>query len=70
MDNFFVLAFVFWPVVVLLCAGINMLATRTFSWSELVFDYVIGLLMGERRRDTTPSGASVNEVKLVGTGPV
>jgi hypothetical protein len=46
MDNFFVLAFIFWPLVVLLCAGINMLVTWTFSWSELIFDYVIGVLLG------------------------
>jgi len=46
MDNFAVLTFLFWPAVVLVCAGINMLITWTFSWSELVFDYFIGVALG------------------------
>lgn len=46
MDNKYVIAFLFWPAVVLLCAGINMLVTWTFSWSELIFDYFIGVLAG------------------------
>src|SRR4029079_10181927 len=46
MDNFAVLTFLFWPAVVLLCAGINMLVTWTFSWSELVFDYFICVALG------------------------
>ena len=46
MDNQYVIAFLFWPAVVLLCAGINMLCSWTFSWSELIFDYFIGLVSG------------------------
>jgi hypothetical protein len=46
MHNVYVVAFVFWPCVVLLCAGINMLVSWTFSWSELVFDYLAGVLAG------------------------
>jgi len=46
MDNQYVIMFAFWPAVVLLCAGINMLVSWTFSWSELVFDYFIGVLAG------------------------
>jgi hypothetical protein len=46
MDNVFIVMFLFWPAVVLLCAGLNMLLSWTFSWSELVFDYFIGMLAG------------------------
>jgi hypothetical protein len=46
MNNVFVSSLLFWPLVVLVCAGVNMLVTRTFSWSELVFDYLIGVAMG------------------------
>ncbi|MCA9556152.1 MAG: hypothetical protein KC933_39365 [Myxococcales bacterium] len=46
MDNAFVVALLFWPAVVLLSAGINMLVSWTFSWSELVFDYLIGVVAG------------------------
>ncbi len=46
MDNVLVITLVFWPVVVLLCAGINMLVSRTFSWAELIFDLLIGVVAG------------------------
>ncbi len=46
MDNVYLITFVFWPVVVLLCAGINMLVSWTFSWSELIFDYLVGVVAG------------------------
>lgn len=46
MDNQYIIAFLFWPAVVLLCALINMLITWTFSWSELIFDYFIGVVAG------------------------
>jgi len=46
VDNVLVITLVFWPVVVLLCAGINMLVSRTFSWAELIFDLLIGVVAG------------------------
>lgn len=46
MDNVLIVAFVYWPAVVLVCAGLNMLVSWTFSWSELVFDYLIGVVAG------------------------
>ena len=46
MKNQYVIAFLFWPGVVLVCALLNMLFTWTFSWSELIFDYFIGVLAG------------------------
>lgn len=44
--NVFLLAFVVWPLVVLLAAGLNMLISWTFSWQELVCDYLIGVVIG------------------------
>ena len=46
MDNVVFVTLVFWPAVVLLCAGINMLISWTFSWPELIFDLFIGFLAG------------------------
>lgn len=46
MNNVYLLSFVIWPGVILICAGINMLVSWTFSWSELVFDYLVGVLSG------------------------
>jgi hypothetical protein len=46
VDNMLFIALVFWPVVVLLCAGINMLISQTFSWAELIFDLLIGFVAG------------------------
>lgn len=46
MDNVFLITLLFWPAVVLLCAGINMLISWTFSWSELIFDLLIGIIAG------------------------
>lgn len=46
MDQLPLIVFVVWPAVVLACAGINMLVSWTFSWSELIFDYLIGVVAG------------------------
>ncbi len=46
MDNYFLLAFVLWPLVVLLAALLNMLIWWTFSWTELIMDYVVGFVIG------------------------
>ena len=45
-DNVFLVAFVLWPGVVLVAALLNMLLVWTFSWSELVMDYLIGIVIG------------------------
>lgn len=41
-----VVMWLFWPGVVVLCGLINMLTSWTFSWSELIFDYAIGVIAG------------------------
>lgn len=46
MDNAALVAFVYWPAAVLLASLINMLTWKTFSWSELLFDYLAGVLVG------------------------
>lgn len=46
MDNFALMCFLVWPGVVVGCALINMLLGWTFSWSELVLDYFIGVILG------------------------
>src|SRR5262245_4209867 len=46
LDNLFLCAFVFWPLVVLVSALLNMAVSTVFSWSELVLDFVAGILIG------------------------
>ncbi len=46
MDNLLLWAFVFWPGVLIVAALLNMLTSWTFSWSELIFDYLIGMAIG------------------------
>jgi len=46
MDNLFLTAFVLWPGVILVAALLNMLVWWSFSWSELVIDYLIGMVIG------------------------
>jgi hypothetical protein len=46
MDHIGVVGFLLWPGVVLVCALLNMLVSWTFSWSELVFDLLIGMTAG------------------------
>ena len=46
MDNVLIVSLVFWPVVMVACAGINMAISRTFSWAELVFAAMIGVIAG------------------------
>ncbi len=46
MDNIYLLMFLIWPGVVLAAALLNMLVSWTFSWQELVIDYLIGLAIG------------------------
>jgi hypothetical protein len=45
-DSLTMSALLVWPGVVLGCALLNMLISWTFSWSELVLDYFIGVLIG------------------------
>jgi hypothetical protein len=44
--NVYLLTFVLWPAAVVISALINMLVTWSFSWSELVIDYLIGMVIG------------------------
>ena len=45
-DNVALMGLLVWPAVVLGCALGNMLISWTFSWSELVMDYFVGLFIG------------------------
>lgn len=45
-DSLALMAFVLWPAVVIVAALLNMLLAWTFSWSELVIDYLVGVLIG------------------------
>jgi hypothetical protein len=46
LGNVYLLTFLFWPLVVLVAAGVNMLISSTFSWQELVIDTLIGMAIG------------------------
>ena len=46
LDNLFLCAFIFWPLVVVVSALLNMAITAVFSWSELVLDFLAGILIG------------------------
>ena len=46
MNNVWVITLLFWPGVVVLCAGINMLISWTFSWQEIILDLIIAVLAG------------------------
>jgi hypothetical protein len=46
LDNFFLCAFIFWPLVIVIAALLNMAVSTVFSWSELVLDSVAGILVG------------------------
>lgn len=44
--NVFLVVFLFWPGITIGAALLNMLVTWRFSWSELIIDYMIGLVIG------------------------
>lgn len=46
VDNYFLVALLYWPLALLIAAGLNMLIWWTFSWSELLMDYAIGVVIG------------------------
>jgi len=46
LDNFFLCAFIFWPLVIVIAALLNMAVSMVFSWSELVLDSVVGIIVG------------------------
>lgn len=46
MDNVFIVTLLLWPLVVLVCAGINMLVSWTVSWTELVLNLLMGMVAG------------------------
>jgi len=59
MDTWGLVVFVYWPGIVLGSALLSMLIHWTFSWSELIFDYVVGILLGvffARAFESDPSG--------------
>lgn len=45
-DNLALVTLVLWPAVILTAALLNMLFAWTFSWSELVIDYLVGVVSG------------------------
>jgi len=46
LNNGFFLSIVAWPGVILACALINMLFHWSFSWSELILDFLAGVVIG------------------------
>jgi hypothetical protein len=46
MNTFALQAFVFWPGVVIGSALLSMLTVLRFSWSELIIDYMAGVVIG------------------------
>ncbi len=46
LDNAFFLSFCAWPLVVIACALLSMLTQGSFSWSELILDYLAGVVIG------------------------
>jgi hypothetical protein len=46
MDNAYFVSLLAWPGVIVGCALINMLCQWSFSWSELVLDYLAGIAVG------------------------
>lgn len=46
MDNYALMCLLIWPGVIVGCGLLNMLVGWTFSWSELIFDYLIGIVLG------------------------
>lgn len=46
MDQYALVVFLYWPLVVIACALLNMLAQWSFSWSELILDYFAGVVIG------------------------
>jgi len=46
LDNVYFLSFAAWPLVLIACALFSMLCQWTFSWSDLIFDYLAGVVIG------------------------
>ena len=46
LDHVWQVVLVFWPGVVIGCGLLSMLVHWTFSWSELIFDHLAGLVIG------------------------
>lgn len=39
-------AYFLWPVCVVICGILNMWINKGISWSELLFDYAVGIVIG------------------------
>ncbi len=46
IDNYFLCAFVFFPLVTIIAALLNMAIAAAFSWSELIIDFIGGVIIG------------------------
>lgn len=46
LDNVFFLSFCAWPLILIGCALFSMMTQGSFSWSELILDYLAGILIG------------------------
>jgi hypothetical protein len=46
LENVYFLSFVAWPLILIGCALFSMMTQGSFSWSELVLDYLAGMLIG------------------------
>ncbi len=58
--------FVVWPIVVVGCGLVNMLISWTFSWQEVVFDFLVGILAGALLwAGTQPDASGIEQFFLV-----
>jgi hypothetical protein len=46
LDNVWFLSLAAWPLILIACALFSMLCQWSFSWSDLIFDYLAGVLIG------------------------
>lgn len=46
LDNLYFQMFAAWPGILILCALFSMLCQWSFSWSELIFAYLAGMVIG------------------------
>lgn len=46
LENEFFLMFAAWPLILIGCALFSMLTQWSFSWSELILDYLAGMVIG------------------------
>lgn len=58
MDNPALQILLLWPTAVIACALLSMAIWKTFSWSELIFDHITGIVIGAIAVAALAPGAS------------